>query len=348
VRKSAKAGLAAVQALQPGQVYGSSGSIHALAFASRALEGGDPIAQLNGHVLTRRALTRVLAWLEGMSVAERARIPGIDPKRAEIIVHGGIVLLHVLEEVKADGITLSDFGVREGLLADEIARHAREISQLDAVEDLRLRSVLQLLERFRGDEMHARHVTGLSLSLFDGLSREHGLDDSARRLLEYAGLLHDIGSIIQHDRHTEHSYYIIKHGGLRGLPAEELEIVAAVARYHGKAKPKKSDPGYAALGRPARRTVRWLAAILRIAEALDRSQYQLVRSVQVSRVGGALTLRVVARESARLEVWAARERASLLSKLVGRPVRVVFATAKAVAAARKPVRRPPRAARPRR
>ena len=324
VRKTAKAGLAAVMEFKPKQVYGSSGSIHALAHAARAMEGGEPIKQLNGHVLTRRQLQKTLAWLEAMKVAERAKIQGIDPGRAEIILHGGIVLLHVLTQAKMDGITMSDFGVREGLLADEIAKSAVEISKLDKIEDLRLRSVLQLLDRFRGEETHARHVTELSLALFDGLRREHMLDDDARRLLEYAGLLHDIGSVIRHDRHTEHSYYLIKHGGLRGLPEEEVEIVAEVARWHGKGRPKKGDAAYDALPRKAKKVVRWLAAILRIAEALDRSQYQLVRGVTVSRAGGALTLRVQARENARLEVWAARERVTLLERLLGREVRVVL------------------------
>jgi exopolyphosphatase/guanosine-5'-triphosphate,3'-diphosphate pyrophosphatase len=320
-------------------VFGSSGSIHALAHVSRALAGQKPIRHLNGHVLGRRELARTVRALQAMTLAERARLPGIDPARAEILLHGGIVLLHVLTEVGADGITMSDYGVREGLLADDIARHAREIKRLDAIEDLRLRSVHSLLARFRGDETHARHVADLSLALFDGLRLEHRLGEDERRLLEYAGLLHDIGSIIAHDRHTEHSHYIIKNGGLRGLQAAEVEMVAAVARYHGKARPKKGDRAYTALGREGRRTVRWLAALLRIAEALDRSQYQLVRGVKVSRAGGALTLRLEARENARLELWAARERAGLLSKILRRPVRVDFAAAYAKPAPARRARR---------
>jgi exopolyphosphatase/guanosine-5'-triphosphate,3'-diphosphate pyrophosphatase len=180
-----------------------------------------------------------------------------------------------------------------------------------------------LLARFRGDETHARHVADLSLALFDGLKHDHELGDETRRLLEYAGLLHDVGSVIAHDRHTEHSQYIISHGGLRGLSAEEIAVVATVARYHGKARPRKSDRAYAALSRPDRRAARWLAALLRIAEALDRSQYQLVRSVRVQRTKGTVTLRVRAADSARLELWAARGRTGLLSRLLGRRVRIV-------------------------
>jgi exopolyphosphatase/guanosine-5'-triphosphate,3'-diphosphate pyrophosphatase len=324
VRKAAKDGLAAVMEFKPKRAFGSSGSIHALAHAARAMEGGEPIKQLNGHVLTTKQLAKTLQWLERMKLAERAKIQGIDPGRAEIIIHGGLVLLHVLEHAKLDGITMSDFGVREGLLADEIAKSAVEISKLDAVDDLRLRSVLQLLDRFRGDETHARHVTDLSLAVYDGLQRDHKLDADARRLLEYAGLLHDIGSVVRHDRHTQHSYYLIKHGGLRGLSEEEVEIVAQVARWHGKGRPKKSDTWTGTISRQGRRTVRWLAAILRIAEALDRSQYQLVRGVSVSRMGGGITLRVQAKENARLEVWAARERVGLLARLLGKPVRVTL------------------------
>jgi len=334
VRKLARPGLETAREYEPAKVYGSSGSIHALAHATRALEGGKAIRHLNGHVLAIRALARTVRALEGMTVAERARVPGIDPARAEILLHGGIVLLHVLAGVGTEGITISDYGVREGLLADDIARHAKEISRLDRIDDLRLRSVHQLLARFRGDEAHARHVADLSLALFDALRLEHRLGDDPRRQLEYAALLHDIGSVIAHERHTEHAHYIIKNGGLRGLPAEEVEVVAAVARYHGKARPKKGDRALAALDRAGRRTVRWLSAILRIAEALDRSQYQLVRGLKISRAGGALTLRLAARETAQLELWAARERAELLSKLLRRPVRIMFA-----AAAPAPVRR---------
>jgi len=342
VRKLAKAGLETALEYEPAKVYGSSGSIHALAHATRALEGGKAIRHLNGHVLEIRALARTVRALEGMTIAERARLPGIDPARAEILLHGGIVLLHVLAGVGADGITISDYGVREGLLVDDIARHAKEISRLDRIDDLRLRSVHQLLARFRGDEVHARHVADLSLALFDGLRLEHRLGDDPRRQLEYAALLHDIGSVIAHERHTEHAHYIIKNGGLRGLPAEEVEMVAAVARYHGKARPKKGDRALAALDRAGRRTVRWLSAILRIAEALDRSQYQLVRGLKISRAGGALTLRLAARENAQLELWAARERVELLSKLVCRPVRIVFAAAPPAPAAarRRPAARP--------
>ncbi len=322
VRRTIKAVIEPIAALGPIRAYGSSGSIHALAHVLRHLEGGSPLRHVNGRELERRALERATRALEAMALSERLRLPGLDAARAEILIPGAIVLVEALRAFDLDTLTVSDFGVREGLLADYIARHAREIERLDPVEDLKLRSVLRLLARFRGDEPHARHVTALALGLFDELRHEHELDDEARRLLQYGGLLHDIGSVIGHDEHTEHSYYIIRNGNLRGLSADEVEVVATVARYHGKARPRKRDRAFAALPADARRAVRWLASLLRIAEALDRSQYQLVLGVRVTRGGDAVTIRAAAREDARLEVWAARQRTRLLARLLGRRVRV--------------------------
>ena len=324
VRKTAREALAMVKELAPRRIYGSSGAIHALAHVSQHLEGKGTIGQINGHKLSARSLERTTRAIEAMPLAQRIALPGIDAARAEILIQGAVVLDHVLREVGGEAIIVSDFGVREGLIADYIARHAKEIERLDPVEDLKLRSVLRLLDKFRGDEVHARHVTGLGLSLFDAFADEHRLKGRARRLLEYAGLLHDVGSTIGHENHTAHSSYIIKNGNLRGLSAEDVAIVALVAGYHGKKRPRKSDETFAALRPKAQRAVRWLAAILRIAEALDRSQYQLVLGLRVTKAAESVTIRVTAREDARLEAWAARSRTRLLARLLGRKVRVLL------------------------
>ena len=327
VRKTAAKPLAALKPLGPARAFGSSGSIHALGHVTEYLQGRPSLAQLNGHILTRKDLELTTERLAKMTLEERMKLPGIDPWRAEVLVQGAVVLLVILEEMGLDAITMSDFGVREGLLADYIATHAHEITAVDAVSDLRLRSVLGLVDRFGADEVHARHVTELALTLYDDLIQEHCLDEDARRLLHYAALLHDVGSSIGHEKHAQHSYYIIKNGNLRGLSAEEVEIVALVARYHGKKRPRKKDPAYADLGKRRRRTVLWLASLLRIAEALDRSQYQLIKEVRAERSDGKVTIRVAARGDARLEVWAARERTRLLSRLLHARVEVELETA---------------------
>jgi len=333
IRRLVRGAMEGVEAHAPRQVYGSSGSIHALAQAAHWMETGQPIRQINGHVLATDALELLARRLQQMRLDERRRVPGIDAPRAGIIVPGALVLLQVLRQAGADGITISDYGVREGLVMDYIAFHAREITALEQVEDLRLRSVLQLLAKFQSNDRHPLHVAHLALELFDGLGRVHGMGADERRLLHYAALLHDVGSTIRYDGHGEHSAYIIRNGSLRGLSEDEVAVVANVARYHGKRRPRKRDEAYAALSRGQRRTVRWLAALLRIAEGLDRSHYQLIRDVRVVRRGERIAILASAARDARLELWAARDRTGYLERVSGMTVAVRRDPARSVPAA---------------
>jgi len=310
------------------KVYGSSGSIHALAAVAHWEEEGRPLPQVNGHELPLPALASLARRLAKMTRAERERLHGIDAARAEIILPGAIVLEQVLRLAKARAITLSDYGVREGLVMDWIAWHTRELKTLESAADLRLRSVLGLLSRFDTSGRHAHHVVTLSLRLFDELARWHGLGEQEREWLQYAAYLHDLGSAIAYDGHAQHSAYTIRHGGLRGLTAREIDIVASIARHHGASRPKrKRDEVYAALPRRARRAVRWLSAMLRVAEGLDRSHYQLVKDLKVRRRGTAFVIAAEASRHAQLELWAGRRRAADLGRLLGHPLTVIPAAA---------------------
>lgn len=325
IRKLAAEPLRSVLRYAPARVYGSSGSIHALAQLAALDATGAPLAQLNGASLTLESLERLTRRLRKMSLAQRAVLRGLDARRAEIILPGAMVLMHVLEALGADRIVITDFGLREGLVTDYVTAHAREISNAGEVEDLRMRSVIDLLQRFQPEERHlrhARHVASLALAMFDGLRAQHELGEDVRRLLEYGALLHDVGAVVGYDRHAEHSYYLIKNGNLRGLDAHEVEMIALVAGYHGHAQPRKRHEAVKRLPKRARRALRWMSAILRVAEALDRSHFQLVRSVRVERRGPRLTLLLDARRGAELELWAARRRVDLLEKMLDARVRV--------------------------
>jgi exopolyphosphatase/guanosine-5'-triphosphate,3'-diphosphate pyrophosphatase len=346
LRREARAPLEAVAELGPVRVYGSSGTLHALAAAAHQAETGAPVTHLNGHVLTREALSRLTRRLVRMSRAERERVPGIDATRAEIIVPGALLLLHVLETLAAPGVTISDFGVREGLVTDYLASHAREVSTLERVDSLRLRSVLALLTKFFPESRHSQHVARLALRLFDETGDLHGLDGQAREWLHYAALLHDVGAAIGYDGHGAHSYYLIRNGNLRGLTADELAVVANVARYHGKPRPRRRDEGFGALSAGQRETVVWLAALLRIAEGLDRSHYQLVSDLRVKRRGDDLSIVVESHGDARLELWAARRRTELLERLAGGRVRIAQAEKPAAEPRRKAASGHRRAPRP--
>jgi exopolyphosphatase/guanosine-5'-triphosphate,3'-diphosphate pyrophosphatase len=326
VRKHVRAAFRALGDPEPVRVYGSSGAIHALAHVARWLDRGDIVPQVNGHVVRVEALRTALRRLLRMPLAQRQRLPEVDAKRAEIIVAGAVVLLEVLDRAGASAITLSDFGLREGLVTDWLERHAQEVAELEPIDDLRLRSAMRLLTKFDGNIVHAHHIVKLSLELFDGLAPAHGMGRDERDLLHLAALLHDVGAAIAYDGHAVHSAYIIRSGGLRGLTDREVEIIAKVAKYHGKRRPRrKDDPRLAALPKRDRRTVRWLSALLRIAEGLDRSHYQLVRGLRVLTRPEHLTLVADARRDAQLELWAGRRRTRDLARLLGCEVRLVEA-----------------------
>ncbi len=328
VRKLLRAAFEGFAGPAPECVYGSSGSIHALAQLTNWEANGRALPQVNGHVLELSALAGLTRQLEHMPRAERERLPGIDAARAEILLPGAIVLEQVLRLANARSITLSDYGVREGLVTDWTRRHARELTTLESAEDLRMRSVLGLLARFDPDGRHARHVAMLSLSLFDALAPAHDLGLREREWLQFAALLHDLGSAIAYDGHAQHSAYVIRNGGLRGLTAEEIEIVASIARHHGATRPRRGrDEAYAALPKRARRAVRWLSAMLRVAEGLDRSHYQLVRGLSVRRRRGRLVIVADMRRQAQLELWAGRRRAADLGRLLDQEVEVMPAVA---------------------
>lgn len=327
VRKQVRAAFRALGDPAVARVYGSSGAIHALAHAARGFERGEGVRQINGHVLHADALERTMRRLVRMPLDQRERLPEVDAKRAEILVPGGLVLAEVLDRAGAPHVILSDFGLREGLVLDWIERHAQELQALDPIADLRLRSAVRLLARFDADGPHPRHVATLSLQIFDGLAEAHGLGAPERDLLHVAALLHDVGSVLAYDGHAEHSAYIIRRGGLRGLSEDEVEVVAKVARYHGKRRPRKSDAAFSALPKRRRAVVKWLSAILRVAEGLDRSHYQLVRGVRVSARGERITLHAATRRDAQLELWAGRRRTKELARLLGAEVRIVAESA---------------------
>ena len=149
----------------------------------------------------------------------------------------------------------------------------------------------------------------------------HGLTDREREWLEYGALLHDIGVHISYEKHHRHSYYLIKNGDLRGFDPAEIEAIALIARYHRQAKPKKSHDGYGDLPGGMRRTIRTLAAMVRLAEGLDRSHAQALAGIDLYPRGDDYLARLRTSGDAELELWAAHRHVGPLEGILGKPIR---------------------------
>ena len=280
------------------RVIGTSGTILSLGALALSEEGVADAEELRNRRVSAKAFRRIRKRLSGADLEARLHMPGLDPRRADIAVAGSILLDTILRRLNAGQLTLCDLALREGLVLDYIRRNTSRIRKVDRYPDVRRRSVMELGERCGFWPEHAQQVARLALSLFDQTRAVHQLGEREREWLEYGALLHDIGVHISYEKHHRHSYYLIKNGDLRGFDPAEIEIIALIARYHRQAAPKRSHDGYGSLKGPVRRMVRALAAMVRLAEGLDRSHSQTVSGIDVVPRGDEYLVRLLARARA--------------------------------------------------
>ncbi len=308
------------------RVIGTSGTILSLgAVAATAARGTTP-AELRNLRVSAKQIRRLRKEIVALNPAQRLTVPGLDPRRADLVVAGAVLLDTILRRLGAEELTLCDLALREGLVLDYIRRNRRQIAQVDKIPDVRRRSALELAERCNYYAEHAQQVIRLALALFDQSRAVHGLTDREREWLEYASLLHDIGGLISYAGHHRHSYYLIKNGDLRGFHPDEIEVIALVARYHRRGTPKRSHDEYASLSSSLRKTVRTLSSILRVAESLDRSHAQAITGLELRDRGDDVSLLVHTATDAELEVWATNRHLQPFEKLLGKPIRLESAT----------------------
>lgn len=297
----------------------SSGTAISLATMVEHQRGRGDVRSVNNARFTRAELDTLVARLIGARTPEQrlAAVAGLEPKRADIIVGGALLLEQILDTLGIGELTISEYALREGVLLDMRRDEPGTFHHLD---DIRSGGVRRLVDRFERDRRHVEHATDLALRLFDQLQLLHGLPTWARDLLEAAGLLHNVGLFISHSAHHKHSWYVIRNSDeLVGFTEREIEMMALVARYHRKSDPSPKHPEYAALAPDDQQAVRVLAGLLRLGIALDRSHAGVVHDVRVRRVGTSVALDMVTGPGAdvSLERYTAQQRKSLLERALG-------------------------------
>jgi exopolyphosphatase/guanosine-5'-triphosphate,3'-diphosphate pyrophosphatase len=304
---------------------GSSGTIDAVAQMVHAATGEPPLLTYNGFEFTRDDLGLVTKRLiDTRSVAERAKIPGLDAKRADIMLAGALILEGVMESLGIEHMTLSGFALREGVLLDTMQRMSG--GSLHHLRDVSRRSVQHLVEACDEEPEHSARVARLALELFDATVELHRLDESCREYLEAAALLANVGLFISHSRHHLHSYYVIRNSErLLGLTDNEIEMIALIARYHRKSAPKPSHREFAGLSAENQAIVRTLAALLRVAIGLDRRHEARVVSLSAQDAPPRLIIAVAPEPGTdiALELYAANERKQLLEDVFDRRIDIV-------------------------
>ena len=302
-------------------VIGSGGTFTTLGRVTRTRRGLPTGESIHGVSVDTAEVERLLDLLASRTPEQRRQVPGLNPERADIILAGLAVTAELLDWVRTRSITVSAFGLREGLLLEMAG------AEEPVVRDP-LRLFREFAERCQSDRRHVEQVRRLALQLFEQLGQTLGCGPEEQLLLEAAGLLHDVGQLVSYPKHHKHSYSLITHAERLGLSPRDRELVALVSRYHRRTGPRRKHPEFAALPPGDQDIVHRLSGILRVADGLDRGHSAAVETATSRLDPKALTLMVTPSSKGTdlgLECWGASRKADVLAKLLQRDIVVTSA-----------------------
>ncbi|XP_024367336.1 uncharacterized protein [Physcomitrium patens] len=256
---------------------------------------------------------------------QRAKIPGLPSKRADVIVAGAVLLEEIFLAFGLKSMLVSPYALREGVIVNTLAE---TFASYQPGVNVRSSSIHNLALKFNtGRRMEsAQHSALLAKQILAGLqscrsgSTEYVpdvaglLNNDDAELLEAATILHFVGMFINHRSYHKHSYYLVKNTEhLLGFSTIEIEILALLVRYHRKKAP--SQKKFARLPEKSRKKVQAMCAVMRVAVALDRCNSSAIQYVHISQQTESIVLAVVPATDAAtgnpydvsLEIWAAQQ-----------------------------------------
>jgi exopolyphosphatase/guanosine-5'-triphosphate,3'-diphosphate pyrophosphatase len=308
----------------PHLLFGSGGTFTNLAGMVMASKGQSNL-QVRGYQVTRAEVRHLLDRIRKMTLKDRMNIPGLSPERADIIIAGVVIVDRLMDRFDVNLLQVHNRGVRDGLLLTMIddSLGSTNTNPLD-----RDAAIERLAVSCGGEIAHGKQTAKLGRQMFDQLTQVYELDPNDAPLLEAASRLQDVGYLIDYEQHHKHSYHLILNSRLAGFQPQELEIVANVARYHRGAEPKKKHRGFRRLSSKDQQRVRQLAAILRLAGGLDRSNTQQIQSLEILFEEGVAGVKVHSANFPEVDIWGARRRAELFEDVFGVQLKLEWASDK--------------------
>ena len=232
---------------------------------------------------------------------------------AETVAPALMSVAQAARALKVKEVYVAQATLRDGLLRDMAMRDHRSAG----FEEQVLYSAQTLGARYGADEAHGRNVEAAAAALFDELREEHQLGGHERLLLRAAALLHDIGMFVNSRAHHKHAMYLLLNSDLFGLTRHDMQIVATVTRYHRKALPSPAHPEFASLPQDDRMTVVKLAAILRVADALERTHRETPRVLEFRREADRFVILLRDMEDLTMERLALKDKGNLFADVFG-------------------------------
>jgi exopolyphosphatase / guanosine-5'-triphosphate,3'-diphosphate pyrophosphatase len=321
--------------IQPGRVLhviATSGTAAALAEASaaNAAKWGKAAKSVrrsvrDGAGFAPTSMVRKLASkLSRMTLPDREAVPGIGPRRAEIIVAGAQVFAELLESFNLLGFRYSALGLRDGILAQMLAAQDDRAAAHREFEIERWESVLATAVRYGVDLKQAEPVRAHAVQLFRDLKSLHELPPEYEAWLAAAAVLRDTGKFINHQGHHRHAQYIISMSEMYGYTQVQRTIVSAIARYLGKSRPQPDDRAMRNIPAEEHRHVERAVVLLRLAVALNQDRASDVLDVVARLYPKRVYLELEpGRTGAELELWSLRKEADYFREVFEREL---FAT----------------------
>lgn len=304
-----------------GMIVGMGGTVRNLASAAATAAERAGLG-VHGYVLSADALDELIVELSKRSAPARAEIPGIKPERAGVILAGAVVIATVMDASGLRNLQVTEAGLREGVFFSAYLAD----NDPPLFSDVRRASVWNLANQYEGDLTHCRHVAHLAGDLWrslESLDATPKSDIDAEAIIWAAGMLHDIGMAIDYDDHHKHGRYLVLAAGLPGYSQREQALIAQAVRYHRKGNP---DLGaLAALCEPGdERMLAAIAAVLALAEYLDRSRDGTIQVAGVHSDNGSLQLDldVARRGDEVLARWGAERQSEMFRRAFGRTLTV--------------------------
>ena len=266
-----------------------------------------------------REVRKLAAKLARMTLAEREAVPGIGPRRAEIIVAGACVFAELFESFGLPGFRYSTRGLSDGILAQMLAAQDARATVHREFERERWESVLATARRYGVDPRQAEAVRGHAVQLFQQLKTLHKLPPEYESWLAAAAVLRDTGKFINHQGHHRHTQYVISSSEIYGYTQLQRTLVSAIARYLGKSRPQPGDRALRNIPAEEHRNVHQAVVLLRLAVALNQDRASDVLRVAAKVYPKRIYLEVEpGRTGAELELWSLRKEAGYFREVFGR------------------------------
>jgi exopolyphosphatase/guanosine-5'-triphosphate,3'-diphosphate pyrophosphatase len=314
-----------IKAARVRSVIATSGTAAALVSAAAHL--ARPKKSRPSTYATRDMIRKLAKLITRQTLDQRRKMPGIGPRRAEIICAGAVVYAELLERCHLPGFRYSALGLRDGILAQMAADYDRSTRSGRAIESERWESIKNAVEHYRVDLHHALHVRESALLLFSALKSVHQLPPEYREWLSAAAMLYEVGDYVNRNGHHRHTYYIIANSEILGYTPQQRKIIGSIARYLGKSRPTPGDGPMSTLSAEEQENVTKASVLLRIARALNMGRSQSVGKVGVSARNGRVAMKLTPRGKASvdLEVWSIEKDRTYFREVFGRELSVAAA-----------------------